>query len=294
MLFTVIMNRSKIYSFGGSILLFIWAVVLSDSSEKKEAFSETAKIAIRDIGDRLLLANKDSVSLVLPVTALGKSKYRLSFEKHLILDPDSIVTIVQRSFKKAALPKYYRVEVKQCKGGEVAYSYEIKGTKENSIIPCKERFLPKDCYHIEFRFTRMSATFFNQQTLIYFLIFTGLVLLLLTIFKKKKINALKEKNGHYIPIGSFHFYEEQNKLVKEAEEIHLSRKECELLAIFVARPNQLITREELNKKVWEDNGVIVGRSLDTYVSKLRKKLTTDTSIKLTNVHGVGYILEVNL
>jgi len=45
--------------------------------------------------------------------------------------------------------------------------------------------------------------------------------------------------------------------------------------------------------VWEDNGVIVGRSLDTYISKLRKKLKDDASIKLINVHGVGYKLEIN-
>jgi DNA-binding response OmpR family regulator len=72
----------------------------------------------------------------------------------------------------------------------------------------------------------------------------------------------------------------------------LSKKECELLVIFVKNPNKIIKREELTKKVWEDNGVIVGRSLDTYISKLRKKLQGDDSIKLTNIHGVGYKLEV--
>jgi DNA-binding response OmpR family regulator len=81
--------------------------------------------------------------------------------------------------------------------------------------------------------------------------------------------------------------------VKAAVEINLSKKECELLAIFVAHPNQIIKRDELTKKVWEDHGVFVGRSLDTYISKLRKKLQADKSIKLTNVHGVGYKLELN-
>jgi DNA-binding response OmpR family regulator len=46
------------------------------------------------------------------------------------------------------------------------------------------------------------------------------------------------------------------------------------------------------KRVWEDNGVFVGRSLDTYISKLRKKLLADDAIKLTNIHGVGYKLEI--
>ena len=65
-----------------------------------------------------------------------------------------------------------------------------------------------------------------------------------------------------------------------------------MLELFVASPNQVIKRDELTKKVWEDHGVIVGRSLDTYISKLRKKLKDDTSIKLTNVHGIGYKLEI--
>ncbi len=88
------------------------------------------------------------------------------------------------------------------------------------------------------------------------------------------------------------FYPEQNKLVKEADEISLSKKECELLEIFVANPNQVLKREDLTKRVWEDNGVFVGRSLDTYISKIRKKLQEDDSIKITNVHGVGYKLEI--
>ena len=81
-------------------------------------------------------------------------------------------------------------------------------------------------------------------------------------------------------------------MVKQTAEISLSKKECELLSIFVDRPNEIIKRDELTKKVWEDNGVFVGRSLDTYISKLRKKLKEDTSIKLVNIHGVGYKLEI--
>ena len=61
---------------------------------------------------------------------------------------------------------------------------------------------------------------------------------------------------------------------------------------FDTNANQVVKREELTKKVWEDNGVIVGRSLDTYISKLRKKLQQDETIKLTNVHGIGYKLEI--
>ena len=111
-------------------------------------------------------------------------------------------------------------------------------------------------------------------------------------FKQKSRKTPNTVKVQYEVIGSFRFYPEQNKLVKEAEEIALSKKECELLTLFIQKPNVLIKREELTKRVWEDNGVIVGRSLDTYISKLRKKLQSDTSIKLVNVHGVGYKLKI--
>jgi DNA-binding response OmpR family regulator len=126
-------------------------------------------------------------------------------------------------------------------------------------------------------------------------VFIGLLIAL--IYRKKKAERdLATAEGAteipYIVLGSFNFYQDQNKLVKAAVEIGLSKKECELLAILVAHPNQVITRDELTKRIWEDNGVIVGRSLDTYISKLRKILREDDTLKITNVHGVGYKLEI--
>jgi DNA-binding response OmpR family regulator len=49
----------------------------------------------------------------------------------------------------------------------------------------------------------------------------------------------------------------------------------------------------LLKRVWEDEGVITGRSLDVFISKLRKKLKNDPSVQIVNVHGKGYKLESN-
>jgi DNA-binding response OmpR family regulator len=51
-------------------------------------------------------------------------------------------------------------------------------------------------------------------------------------------------------------------------------------------------RETLMQKVWIDEGVITGRSLDMFVSKLRKKLSPDPELRITNVHGKGYKLEI--
>jgi DNA-binding response OmpR family regulator len=65
-----------------------------------------------------------------------------------------------------------------------------------------------------------------------------------------------------------------------------------LLDLFCQNKNQLLPREEILEYVWGDEGVIVGRSVDVFVSRLRKKLKPDDNIKITSVHGVGYRLEI--
>ena len=293
MLFTTIMRRI-IYSVLVFVIILSSIWMLSNPRDNNNGFSEKVKIALRDAGNQLLLANQDSTSLVLPVIALEQSKYELSFQNKLSLEPDSLVSIIKKSLKKLDLPEHYRVEVIQCLDEEVAYSYEMLYAEEKSIIPCKGRVLPESCYEVEVSFTEKKVSFFSRKRVLYgFLFIASFILLVEFLLHKRKHTALpNESNGKYNRIGSFKFYPEQNKLIKEAIEINLSKKECELLAIFIANPNQIIKRDELTKKVWEDNGVFVGRSLDTYISKLRKKLKADNSIKLTNVHGVGYKLEI--
>ena len=293
MFFTVIMRRTLIYSVVTLIIVLFSLSIISCSEDKNDIFSESVKVSLRDVGHQLLLSNQDSTSLVLPIVEIDKSKYELSFQKQLSFDPSRLVVIVDSSFQKAVLPKYYLVEVVQCADKEIAYSYQMNAEIENTIIPCGGRLLPEGCYTIEVRFTNRAANFFKKNTVLYILIFSGLGFLAFSFYKRKKAPALENINNECNTIGSFQFYPEQNKLVKEAVEISLSKKECELLEIFVANPNQVIKRDELTKRVWEDNGVIVGRSLDTYISKLRKKLNDDDSIKITNVHGIGYKLEIN-
>ncbi len=287
MLFTVIMKRKSINTIS-SFLFFI--LILSCSGIENDEFSERVKISFREVGNQLLLSHQDSTSLILPVVALKQSKYRLSFQEELSFEPSNLVSFIETNFKKANLPKHYLVEVIQCVDDEVAYSYEMSIDEESTIIPCMSRNLPLDCYYIEVRFTRRVASLMNKKTLLYGSVLAAFLLLLFLIYRRKQALKNEKQNSDYIKVGSFQFYQNQNKLIKEAVEIALSKKECELLAIFVANPNQIITRDELTKRVWEDNGVVVGRSLDTFISKLRKKLSADSSIIIENVHGVGYKL----
>ena len=278
------------------LFILIFCLILFAGSCTTETptneFSERVKVALRAVGNDVLLSQNDTVSLVLPVLQLESNVFELSFEKPLAFDPGNLNAAVANSFSKASLPKDYRVAVLNCTDGEVAYSFEMRSTIENSLVPCGGRLLPEGCYTIEVTFTSQQVDASKNPVIFYILVFLVIVFLAFVFYSRFHAFRQDDSTHNGTLLGSFTFFPEQNKLVKEAEEISLSRKECELLALFIAKPNEVIKREELTKKVWEDNGVIVGRSLDTYISKLRKKLQDDPSIKLTNVHGVGYKLEL--
>ena len=76
------------------------------------------------------------------------------------------------------------------------------------------------------------------------------------------------------------------------ETILLTDKECKVLALLNRNIGRLRLREELIQEVWTDEGVITGRSLDMFISKLREKLSADPDLRITNIHGKGYRLEI--
>lgn len=259
----------------------------------EDNFSDRVKIVLRDVGNQLLLSEGDSTSLIRPVLKLSESKYQLSFDKPFGFKPGSLVEHSKSILLETGFAEEYIVEVIQCSDGEVAHSFEIKGKEEKDIIACSRRELAPNCYHIVLNFTGNDhkSNFLNYSlALMVVLLFVAYFGWKLVTEKSRPSEVVKE--DEFSALGSFQFYPDQNKLVKQSFEIGLSRKECELLSILVENLNQIVKRDELSKKVWEDNGVIVGRSLDTYISKLRKKLKEDESVSLTNIHGVGYKLEI--
>lgn len=288
------MSKKKILVYSSLAALFLLGWIFSPSDKENKDVSERAKVALRNVGNDLLLMNKDTSSLVLPIKEVEDFKYELSFQNNISFEPSQLVSLIKDSFRKASLTDNYRVEVIQCSDNEVAYSYEMKENDSKSIIPCKGRDLPRDCYIIQVKLTKRSNVFLFKNIFLPVLFLTMILLGIAYMSSKSKKKDQTKQDIDVTKIGSFQFYPTENKLVKQATEISLSKKECELLMIFIEHQNKIVTREELTKKVWEDKGVFVGRSLDTYISKLRKKLKDDASIKLSNIHGIGYKLEVKM
>jgi len=92
-------------------------------------------------------------------------------------------------------------------------------------------------------------------------------------------------------IGKYSFHVSNQILSLDGQDTKLTNKEARLLRILVQHKNQVVERDVIMKTIWEDEGYFVARSMDVFISKLRKYLAGDPSIKISNVHGVGYRLE---
>lgn len=89
-------------------------------------------------------------------------------------------------------------------------------------------------------------------------------------------------------LGKFKFDFLSQTLSDGETTLKISGKEAELLKLLCLRKNQLLTREEALLKIWNDDSYFNGRSMDVYLSKIRKYLKADESIEIINVHGKGF------
>jgi two-component system, OmpR family, response regulator len=92
-------------------------------------------------------------------------------------------------------------------------------------------------------------------------------------------------------IGTFVFDSANMTLKSDISERRLTRKESGLLKLLCQNVNNLLPREVALETVWGDNDYFIGRSMDVFITKLRKYLSEDSSVKITNVHGIGFKLE---
>lgn len=84
-----------------------------------------------------------------------------------------------------------------------------------------------------------------------------------------------------------------HKLIINGKETKLTTKETELLRLFFERKNELLERELALKHVWQDDSYFTARSMDVFISKIRKYIKDDESLQILNIHGQGYKLLEN-
>ena len=274
--------------FGSSFMLVILLIAAVAFISKKDEIPEKhIEVVLRNLGHQLLLTAKDSSSRVLPVKKLNENRYQISFQNDFAFISDTLINLVQRTFKKNALSTEYIVSLKNCKQNETVFAFEIN-SQTGDLTGCRGRKLAVDCYVIEIDL--LKANKFNFFWLLLLIIPLSLAgFYVKNKFREQEENESITNTNDYIQLGSFQFYADNNVLKRENNTITLSEKETKALKIFAENINQIVEREKLMKEIWEDEGIVViSRNVDVLVSKLRKKLSDDNSIKFINVHGRGY------
>lgn len=104
-------------------------------------------------------------------------------------------------------------------------------------------------------------------------------------------NAKPEKLIHRI--GKYEFNPHELTLDGSGGRISLTRRECELLSFFNEHRNQLVPRDVIQKAVWGNDDYFIGRSMDVFITRLRKYLKEDDGIAIVNSHGNGFKLTVS-
>lgn len=94
-------------------------------------------------------------------------------------------------------------------------------------------------------------------------------------------------------IGSYEFNYRNLTLTQASLEKVLTQKEAEVLNLLCRHQDRVLKREEILKAVWGDDDYLMGRSMDVFISKLRKYLKNDPRIRITNYHGVGFRLALH-
>jgi len=289
-----LLSGKRKYLFGSIILLFISVICVAFSMEDNDDFAIARReVLLRRIGHEVLLQSGDSTSRVLPVKKITENEYQISFEKDLTFQPDFLVNTTRSVLAQDPLARDYVVNVLKCGDAGVAYGYAISKNKKNDIVACRGRVQPRACYMINIKFKPTGISTAKSGYLLgslSFLAFIGFVFL-----RSGKPQGVLSDGAYteMLTLGAVSFDAKNHKLVINGKTIDLTGTETRLMRIFALSPNETIERSRLQKEIWEDEGVIVGRSLDMFISKLRKKLEADPNINIVVIRGKGYKLEIS-
>ncbi|MDD7563689.1 MAG: response regulator transcription factor [Alloprevotella sp.] len=106
----------------------------------------------------------------------------------------------------------------------------------------------------------------------------------------RRVKGKKTRDRTLYRIGSFTFDTQKQILSREGISVKLTTKESELLGLLCAHANEILQRDYALKTIWIDDNYFNARSMDVYITKLRKHLKDDENVEIINIHGKGYKL----
>jgi len=121
---------------------------------------------------------------------------------------------------------------------------------------------------------------------------TELALRIYALLKRSKPSLLNQDMPETVRFGQFIFDYPNRLLCTPKDKVTLTKKEAEVLRMLASNINNVVKREKVLTDVWGENDYFMGRSMDVYIARLRKKLAEDENVSIVNVHRMGFKLEV--
>lgn len=276
-----------------------WISPASDETNPQR-FEEKVNLALRRTGHHLLLASGDSTSRIAAVKKKDEGTYVLQLSR--AFDYNQLPASLEESFDLHGIKNNYDVAVIDCKTNEVQLGYNFLDYSKTKEVACVGREQIMSCYNIKVTFSLPENH--SKSNPIWWTLGLGLVLAGVSYgiwSRKKTILAPAIETPNEQPIEKsvrLCFGESSMDIANQLLYVgntkqNLTYREAKLLQLFIKHQNQILERDFILKSVWEDEGITVGRSIDVFVSRLRKLLQEDSSLKIAAVHGVGYRLEVS-
>jgi DNA-binding response OmpR family regulator len=114
------------------------------------------------------------------------------------------------------------------------------------------------------------------------------LVLRMRVFLKRQAVVKSDDENQIYTVGKFTFDYPELQLQSDDFKKKLTHREAEVLKYLCDVPNQVIKREDILVKIWGRDDYFLGRSLDVFITRLRKMLSTDEEVKIENIHGVGF------
>jgi len=119
-----------------------------------------------------------------------------------------------------------------------------------------------------------------------------LVLKIEVFLRRSRIVPANDNRPALISLGQYQFDAANQQLNEGKRSNQLTYRESELLKLFADNINQIVKREDILMKIWGNDQFFSSRSLDVFISRLRKLLQSDPSIRIENIHNIGYRLKI--
>ena len=261
---------------------------------QQQQLTQRIHLALRRTAHLLLKQAGDSTSTIAPIQQTNET-----------FNYDSLPTFLQKSFDLQEITNKYDVAVWDCHQEQLLLGYSSFDFLKNKDVPCGGRDQSKGCLNFSVTFKDPSVFALNSWELV--MRYGGLFILAIAAlayfyhkYSKKQILVSpsitpifveKIDKASIIYIGQTIFDTHKHTLLLHDVEQRLTFQEAQLLELFCQHKNELLERDFILKTVWGDEGVLITRSVDVFVSRLRQLLKADTSLKIANVYNRGYRFE---